>query len=78
MGASSRSMSTWDPMVESLSGRLNSWGHKYISFRGRVVLLNSVLNSIPIFYVIFEDSGASLEEDSSDSKRIFMGRCGRG
>ena len=40
-------------MFETLSGRLNFWGHKYISFGGRIVLLNSVLNSIPIFYLTF-------------------------
>ena len=51
VGANSRSMSTWEPMVETLSGRLNNWGHKYISFGGRIVLINSVLNSIPIFYL---------------------------
>ena len=39
------------PVVETLSGRLNNWGHKYISFGGRIVLLNSVLISIPIFYM---------------------------
>lgn len=37
--------------MEVLSGKLNIWGHKYISFGGRIVLLNSVLNSIPIFYL---------------------------
>ncbi|KEH33332.1 transmembrane protein, putative [Medicago truncatula] len=34
-----------------LSRRLNSWGNNYISFGGRIVLLNSVLNVIPIFYL---------------------------
>lgn len=51
VGANSRSMSTWEPLVENLSGRLNTWGHKYISFGGRIVLVNAVLNAIPIFYL---------------------------
>lgn len=38
---------------KSLSGKLNSWSHKYISFGGRIILLNSVLNSLPIFYLSF-------------------------
>lgn len=41
-------MSTWKPLLESLSGKLNSWSDKYISFGGRIILLNSVLNSLPI------------------------------
>jgi hypothetical protein len=40
-------------MVNVLSKKLNSWGHKHVSLGGRLVLLNSVLNSIPIFYLSF-------------------------
>jgi len=54
-------------------------GHKYISFGGRIVLLNSVLNAIPYFlFVILEATGSSVEKDSADSKRILMGKYGRG
>jgi len=53
VGANGRSMTTWEPLVETLNRRLNTWGHKYISFGGRIILLNSVLNSILIFYLSF-------------------------
>jgi hypothetical protein len=53
VGANSRSLSTWEPMLEQLKKRLNSWGNKYVSLGGRIVLLNSVLNAIPIFYLSF-------------------------
>lgn len=33
--------------------RLFSWGNKYISLGGRIVLLNSILNFIPIFHLSF-------------------------
>jgi len=33
--------------------RLNSWGNKFLNFDGRIVLLNSVINAIPIFYLSF-------------------------
>ncbi|MCH95104.1 LINE-1 reverse transcriptase like, partial [Trifolium medium] len=52
-GASPRRLSTWEPLLESLRKKLNSWGHKHLSFGGRLVLINSVLNSIPIFYLSF-------------------------
>jgi len=39
--------------VEHVNKRLNSWTNKSLSFGGRVVLLNSVLNAIPIFYLSF-------------------------
>jgi hypothetical protein len=51
VGANPRKMSTWAPMVEKIRSKLNSWGNRHISFGGRLVLINSVLNSIPIFYM---------------------------
>jgi hypothetical protein len=51
VGANPRRMATWEPMVEKIRRKLNSWGKKHISFGGRLVLINSVLNSIPIFYL---------------------------
>jgi hypothetical protein len=40
-------------MLESLRQRLGAWGNKYVSLGGRIVLLNAVLNAIPIFYLSF-------------------------
>lgn len=46
VGAKPRSILTWEPLLERLGRRLNSWGHKYISLGGRIILLNSVLNDL--------------------------------
>ncbi|KAK2387063.1 hypothetical protein QL285_060888 [Trifolium repens] len=53
VGANPRRASTWEPMLNSLRKRLGVWGNKYVSLGGRIVLLNSVLNAIPIFYLSF-------------------------
>lgn len=53
MGANPRKLATWEPLLEGLRNKLNSWGNKYVSLGGQIVLLNSVLNSIPIFYLSF-------------------------
>lgn len=53
VGANPRSMVTWEPLIESLGGSLNTWACRYISFGGRMVLLNSVLSALPIFYLSF-------------------------
>lgn len=53
VGANSGRTVTWEPLLEILNQRLNNWENKYISIGGRIVLLNSVLNSIPIFYLSF-------------------------
>ncbi|GAU38174.1 hypothetical protein TSUD_264000 [Trifolium subterraneum] len=51
VGANPRRMATWNPVLEVLQKRLASWKNKYVSLGGRVVLLNSVLAAIPIFYL---------------------------
>jgi len=53
VGGNSGRVSTWDPLLGHLAKKLNSWGNKYISLGGRIVLLNSVLNAIPIFHLSF-------------------------
>jgi hypothetical protein len=40
-------------LLEHLKRRLNSCERKYISLGGRITLINSVLNVIPIFFLSF-------------------------
>jgi len=51
VGANPHLEKTWQPLLQLLLNRLGSWGNKYVSLGGRVVLLNSVLNAIHIFYM---------------------------
>lgn len=51
--ASSIKLLMWEPLLDLLFKKLNFWGNKYGSLGGHIVLLNSVLNSIPIFYLSF-------------------------
>ena len=51
VGANPRLQKTWQPLLQMLANRLGSLGNKYVSLGGRVVLLNSVLNAIHIFYM---------------------------
>jgi hypothetical protein len=53
VGDNPRRESTWKPLLESLSRKLGVWRNRFISLGGRVVLLKSVLNSIPSFYLSF-------------------------
>ncbi|MCH92906.1 putative non-LTR retroelement reverse transcriptase, partial [Trifolium medium] len=53
VGANPRRMSTWVPLLDRLRNKLNSWGNKHLSLGGRLVLINSVLNSIQVFFLSF-------------------------
>ena len=53
IGANSRKLSTWQPLLDMLLTRLSSWINRFVGWGGRVILLNSVLDSIPIFFLSF-------------------------
>jgi hypothetical protein len=53
VGANPRRLFTWEPLLDSLRKRLGGWGNKFVSLGGRIVLLNAVLNAIPIFYLSY-------------------------
>lgn len=74
MGANPRRLSTWEPLLDLLRRWLNSWGNKYVNLGGRIVLINSVLNSISIFLFVFlVVVGKGVEENCENSKRISLG-----
>ncbi|MCI30811.1 ribonuclease H protein, partial [Trifolium medium] len=51
--ANHRRASTWEPLITSLRKRLGGWGNKFVSLGGRIILLNSVLNAIPIYFLSY-------------------------
>ncbi|KAK2406586.1 hypothetical protein QL285_042301 [Trifolium repens] len=53
VGANVRREATWEPLINSLRKRLGGWTNRFVSFGGRITLLNSVLNAIPIFYLSY-------------------------
>ncbi|KAL4283563.1 hypothetical protein GQ457_16G029270 [Hibiscus cannabinus] len=51
LGPKRNSIALWDPVVAKFSTRLASWKANSLSFGGRLVLLKSVLSSLPIYYL---------------------------
>jgi hypothetical protein len=43
----------WEMIEERIEKKLSSWKGKYLSVGGRLVLINSVLSSLPIFMLSF-------------------------
>jgi hypothetical protein len=72
VGANPRRASTWDPVVERLRKRLRSWGNRYVSLGGRIVLINSVLNSIQIFYLSFMELPVMVRKNIICIQREFL------
>jgi hypothetical protein len=72
VGANPRRFSTWDPLISYLKRRLSSWGKKHISLGGRIVLINSVLNAIPIFYMSYLKMPVQVIKAVTRIQRVFL------
>ncbi|XP_058771931.1 uncharacterized protein LOC131645375 [Vicia villosa] len=66
-----RRCSTWRPIVDKLKKILGGWHHKHLSIGGRVVLLNSVLSSIPIFFFTFYKAPKAIVKRIIDIQRSY-------
>jgi hypothetical protein len=81
VGANPRRACTWKPVVEAIENRLLSWKNRYVSLGGRVVLINSVLASIPIFYLSYLKIPTGVRKAIIHLQRNFLwgisssGRC---
>ncbi|GAU16975.1 hypothetical protein TSUD_37330 [Trifolium subterraneum] len=53
IGGDSRRLSFWEPVLDRLKNRLSGWKNRFLSFGGRLVLLKSVLSSLPIYVISF-------------------------
>jgi hypothetical protein len=53
VGANPRRRNTWQPVIDAMSKRLNSWSSRHLSYGGRITLVNSVLASIPLYFFSF-------------------------
>nr|KYP36281.1 Putative ribonuclease H protein At1g65750 family [Cajanus cajan] len=53
IGATARKASTWHLVLVKLRNKLATWKNKSISLAGRISLINSVLSSIPLYFMSF-------------------------
>jgi len=53
IGANPRRSQTWDPLITKCERKLARWKQRHLSFGGRMNLINSVLTSIPIYFLSF-------------------------
>lgn len=50
LGANPKRMSTWHSFLNKIQKRLTMWKAKFLSRAGRLVLIKSVLNNLPLYY----------------------------
>ncbi|GAU22541.1 hypothetical protein TSUD_296610 [Trifolium subterraneum] len=72
VGANPRKLSTWEPMLNVIKGRLGSWGNKYVSLGRRIVLINAVMNAIPIFFLSYMKMPIKVWREVVKLQRVFL------
>ncbi|GAU10361.1 hypothetical protein TSUD_422740, partial [Trifolium subterraneum] len=60
IGGDSRRLNFWYPLVDRIRKRLSGWKCKNLSFGGRLILLKSVLSSIPVYFLSFFKAPAGI------------------
>jgi len=74
IGGDIRKISFWKPVVDRIVSRLSSWNHKFLSFGGHLVLLKSVLSSLPVYFLsFFKAPTGIISSIESVFKQFFWG-----
>ncbi|GAU10875.1 hypothetical protein TSUD_424580, partial [Trifolium subterraneum] len=53
IGGDPRRLSFWEPVLNRIQNRLSGWRSRFLSFGGRLILLKSVLTSLPVYALSF-------------------------
>jgi hypothetical protein len=64
----------WELIEERIEKKLSSWKGKYLSVGGRLVLINSVLSSLPMFMLSFFEIPKDVLEKLITLGQDFFGR----
>lgn len=72
IGCNPRRKSSWSLFISKLRNHLSSWKGKHLSLGGKVTLLNSVLNSIPLFTFSFYKLPKKVIQEIIKIQRKFL------
>nr|KAJ0227163.1 hypothetical protein LSAT_V11C100042040 [Lactuca sativa] len=76
VGANMAHKRNWAPVMDQISGRISNWKSKNLSFGGRLILVKSVLGSMPLYYFSLFKAPASILENIKKIRRHFLwGGC---
>jgi hypothetical protein len=53
IGGDPRRLGFWEPVLTRMRNRLSGWQSRFLSFGGRLVLIESVLTSLPVYALSF-------------------------
>ena len=67
----------WMPMLDKLQNKIHAWGAKWLNKAGKVILMNSVLASLPIYQCSFLLAPKAITNKINELLRRFLWEGGR-
>nr|XP_029148315.1 uncharacterized protein LOC114925208 [Arachis hypogaea] len=72
LGANPRLVKTWKPIIDKVEEKLSLWKAKVLNKSGKLVLIKSVLNSLPIYYLSLFKMLKAVAEKLISLQRRFL------
>ncbi|RVW66522.1 putative ribonuclease H protein [Vitis vinifera] len=72
LGGNPKACGFWDPVVERISSRLDGWQKAYLSFGGRITLIQSCLTHLPSYFLSLFKIPASVAAKIERMQRDFL------
>ncbi|XP_071689004.1 uncharacterized protein [Rutidosis leptorrhynchoides] len=73
VGANMKKLDSWKPVINKFEKRLSDWRARSVSFGGRLTLVKSVLNSLPLYYFSLFRAPPCVLKKLESVRRSFFG-----
>nr|XP_029145738.1 uncharacterized protein LOC114924657 [Arachis hypogaea] len=72
LGANPRLVKTWKPIIDKVEEKLSLWKARVLNKAGKLVLIKSVLNSLPVYYLSLYKMPKAVAEKLISLQRRFL------
>lgn len=72
LGARYKALGIWNGVIEKFEKKLASWKMQYLSLGGRITLINSVLDSIPTYFLSLFPIPEKVQRRLDQLRRDFL------
>ncbi|XP_016168080.1 uncharacterized protein LOC107610554 [Arachis ipaensis] len=72
LGANPKLVKTWKPIIDKVEEKLSLWKAKVLNKAGKLVLIKSVLNSLPVYYLSLYKMPKAVAEKLISLQRKFL------
>ncbi|CAL0332599.1 unnamed protein product [Lupinus luteus] len=72
VGVNHKRKETWNPLIDRLKIKLSSWNMNHVSFGGRLILLNTVLYALLVYFLSIYKAPVTIINSIQKIQRDFL------